>query len=306
MGMLISSFVNIVRQMSADEIRTLISSGLDADYYLRTNPDVQAAQWQALDHYLQHGWREGRSPSAHYAASSGMFDRVGLQAMGIDPFALFLLMRAASPLPEANGAVLTDPLSSFRMRQYADYTSTLLGGADWTGVAVEAAHHDPLRWSAAKLRHELRDRVGQRIVLLPDQEWPGAMEIARMLDEQPTVFLHFGKASDGNPWAAVLSRVFHLADSKAPQLLVDVVRGLAPPRVIDLGAAAFRVAARQYDAALAQRETRFVSLAPQTDDVAGFAWVRCVAVPAGDGASQLAYSTEELRSLVTDICDHAL
>jgi O-antigen biosynthesis protein len=46
---------------------------LDAEFYLRTNPDVRAAGMRPLDHYLQYGGAEGRQPHplfdpGHYLA----------------------------------------------------------------------------------------------------------------------------------------------------------------------------------------------------------------------------------------------
>jgi hypothetical protein len=47
---------------------------LDAEFYLRTNPDVAAARMDPLKHYVKYGAAEGRQPNplfdpAHYLAS---------------------------------------------------------------------------------------------------------------------------------------------------------------------------------------------------------------------------------------------
>ena len=39
---------------------TRLPEGFDPTAYLLTHPDVAAAGMDAGDHYLRHGWREGR------------------------------------------------------------------------------------------------------------------------------------------------------------------------------------------------------------------------------------------------------
>lgn len=43
--------------------REIIAAYFDEAYYLARNPDVALARHDALDHYVSHGWREGRNPS---------------------------------------------------------------------------------------------------------------------------------------------------------------------------------------------------------------------------------------------------
>ena len=47
-------------------IMTVRPQTLDADFYLAANADVRQSGMAALDHYLSFGWREGRSPNAHF------------------------------------------------------------------------------------------------------------------------------------------------------------------------------------------------------------------------------------------------
>ncbi|WP_200941280.1 hypothetical protein [Methylobacterium sp. Leaf111] len=41
--------------------------GFDPIYYLYWYPDVRFASYPPLEHYLQHGWKEGRDPSAGFS-----------------------------------------------------------------------------------------------------------------------------------------------------------------------------------------------------------------------------------------------
>ncbi len=43
-----------------------IAGGFDAQYYLFHNPDVAAAGIDALAHYNEFGWHEGRNPNAWF------------------------------------------------------------------------------------------------------------------------------------------------------------------------------------------------------------------------------------------------
>ncbi len=46
---------------------TILESGFfDADYYLEHNPDVKESGIDPLKHYMNHGWKEGRNPSAKF------------------------------------------------------------------------------------------------------------------------------------------------------------------------------------------------------------------------------------------------
>lgn len=53
------------------------TAGFDPAWYLRAYPDVAAAGLDPLRHYLQSGWREGRSPSADF---DGLFYRMTVSA----------------------------------------------------------------------------------------------------------------------------------------------------------------------------------------------------------------------------------
>ena len=58
----------LLRRLLVDsEIRRLLAAGLfDAEFYLRTNPDVKAAGIDPFEHYVRWGKGEGRKPSEHF------------------------------------------------------------------------------------------------------------------------------------------------------------------------------------------------------------------------------------------------
>ncbi len=98
----------------------------DAGYYLSHNPDVAAAGVDPYQHYLNHGWMEGRDPSALFdtkyylsqnpdVAASGMdpllhFAQYGWKE-GRDPSLLFSDAKYVAAYPSAAGA---DPLLEYQ------------------------------------------------------------------------------------------------------------------------------------------------------------------------------------------------
>ncbi len=56
-------------------MRVLLLSGLfDADYYLRTNPDVRESRMDPLEHFVRSGEREGRRPNPVFWTSEFRYD----------------------------------------------------------------------------------------------------------------------------------------------------------------------------------------------------------------------------------------
>jgi len=62
----------------------------DVGYYLNHNPDVAAAGIDPLQHYEQYGWHEGRSPSALFDASYYLSQNPDVLAAGMDPLQHYL------------------------------------------------------------------------------------------------------------------------------------------------------------------------------------------------------------------------
>ena len=76
-----------------DRLRTLRnwvsvwrSGAFDAEYYLRTYPDVARSRLGSLWHYCRHGWREGRNPNPSFNTRGYLAANPDVAAAGIDPF----------------------------------------------------------------------------------------------------------------------------------------------------------------------------------------------------------------------------
>jgi len=57
----------------------------DDQYYLLNNPDVRKADMDPLSHYVLHGWREGRNPSALFDVRYYLENYPDVRNAGIDP-----------------------------------------------------------------------------------------------------------------------------------------------------------------------------------------------------------------------------
>lgn len=66
------------------------STGFDAAFYLRMNPDVAAAGVDPLQHYRSSGFREGRNPSALFDVAFYLSRNPDVAAAGIEPLAHYM------------------------------------------------------------------------------------------------------------------------------------------------------------------------------------------------------------------------
>ena len=90
------------RGLAADR-RLLAASGLfDTAAYLTAYPDVRASGVDPLDHFILHGWREGRDPNPMFAVAWYLSKNPDVVEAGINPLLHYVLAgeregRSASP-----------------------------------------------------------------------------------------------------------------------------------------------------------------------------------------------------------------
>ena len=74
-----------------DQLRTIRESGLfDESNYLEMNRDVAAANIDPAKHFLDIGWREGRSPSAAFSTTRYLKRHADVAALAINPLLHYL------------------------------------------------------------------------------------------------------------------------------------------------------------------------------------------------------------------------
>lgn len=62
----------------------------DSKHYLLNNPDVKAAGMSPVRHYYNHGWHEGRNPSAHFDTDFYLQQYSDVKASGMNPLLHYL------------------------------------------------------------------------------------------------------------------------------------------------------------------------------------------------------------------------
>ncbi|MFM8941532.1 MAG: hypothetical protein ACKOEY_16395, partial [Phenylobacterium sp.] len=95
----------------------LVADAMDPDWYRAMNPDVAASGADPADHFLRHGWREGRDPLAAFSVRDYLELYPDVAAAGINPFLHWLKAgQAEGRLPRrdvgrtARAAALLEPL----------------------------------------------------------------------------------------------------------------------------------------------------------------------------------------------------
>jgi hypothetical protein len=81
----------------------------DVRWYLQRNPDVAASGVEPLQHYVDHGWREGRSPHPLFDAKWYLEQNPTVSASGIEPLKHYL---------DHGWKEQRDPHSQFSVRRY--------------------------------------------------------------------------------------------------------------------------------------------------------------------------------------------
>ena len=95
----------------------LVADAMDPDWYRAMNPDVAAAGADPVDHFLRHGWREGRDPVAAFSVRDYLDLYPDIAEAGINPFLHWLKAgKTEGRLPRrevgraARAATLLEPL----------------------------------------------------------------------------------------------------------------------------------------------------------------------------------------------------
>jgi hypothetical protein len=70
--------------------RLLASSEFDVGFYLSSNADVASSGLDPLDHFLRHGWLEGRDPSPGFSVADYLDAYPDVASAGLNPFVHYL------------------------------------------------------------------------------------------------------------------------------------------------------------------------------------------------------------------------
>lgn len=111
------------------------SPWFDLGYYLRSNADVAAAAIDPLQHFVRHGWREGRNPMPGLDLRVMLRDRPGLRVARTNPL--------VQMLHELRGDA-TAPPPPTRTAADAAGDDALLEPARWEGLVPRAGGGEPV------------------------------------------------------------------------------------------------------------------------------------------------------------------
>ena len=70
--------------------RALVAAEFDSRFYLDAYPDVAASRADPIDHFLRHGWREGRDPSPAFSVLDYLDAYPDIAQAGVNPFVHYL------------------------------------------------------------------------------------------------------------------------------------------------------------------------------------------------------------------------
>lgn len=146
--------------------RRIAAVEFDAAFYRAANPDAMAAGYDPLDHFLAHGWREGRDPSPRFSVSDYLDSNPDVAAAGINPFLHYLTNGRAEQRPTAHGLGFRyDIIGRLHPidEQIAERARLPLGPAgspDTLAVQLAKARHGVGRLHITFSHDDYRTRVG--------------------------------------------------------------------------------------------------------------------------------------------------
>ena len=79
----------ILRRLSRSLRRRTRPGGFDEAFYLARYPDVAASGMDPAEHFLKHGWREGRDPCRFFSVSGYLAANPDVREAGVNPLLHF-------------------------------------------------------------------------------------------------------------------------------------------------------------------------------------------------------------------------
>ena len=130
----------------ASTVITLADPLFDAGYYLRQNPDVAAAGVDPYQHFMYHGWREGRDPSLLFSLSKYLAASPDVGRAGFNPLLHYELYGQAEgrPVFAAGGTAAPDPFID--PAYYAQQLGASLVPAGSAGQQQASWSYDTTGW----------------------------------------------------------------------------------------------------------------------------------------------------------------
>ncbi len=100
--------------------RHVLLGWFDPDFYKARYPEVEGSPASLLDHYLEHGWREGRDPCAWFSTTYYLSRYEDIREAGLNPFVHYL------QYGQAEGRLSSDYRSLVRRKGYRPTVSAIV------------------------------------------------------------------------------------------------------------------------------------------------------------------------------------
>ena len=123
-------------RVSTKVVKAAIASAFDAAYYLAQHADLRENRINALDHFVEHGWREHRNPTPLFDTAYYRARNRDVADSGVNPFYHYLTKgRAEGRRPNPAGSRLYPKLAAPQPREWAACRSAAdIAGADYVVV----------------------------------------------------------------------------------------------------------------------------------------------------------------------------
>lgn len=204
------------RKPTAAEIARVIDEAFDPVFYLEHNPDVADAGMDPLRHYIRHGWKEGRNPSAAFSTAYYLGTNPDVRAAGLNPLWHYIVAgRAEGRHPVSPGGEKLEVLSALPTLEEEV--------AEWKARTPAPDPGDPARLAGAI--GAAAAGQGRLVVAISHDDHrrhPGGIQICLRLEERDAE-----KAGIGFLHLRPHQPLMRLADPDAPdeRLLVASIEG---------------------------------------------------------------------------------
>ena len=236
-----------------------LRAAFDASYYRAVGEPI-AAECDALEHYIAHGWREGRDPSRDFSTRFYLERYPDIRRAGVNPFVHYVRIgRARGRLPRAPGGWKQEAIARSRLpaamrrdwtRQDAEPEGMAANGLrDWllalaspaTPELVLALSHDDHRTVGGVqlcIQNEVRSAARHGRIVVAVRPWQPLPTLADP-DADPLLCLYAPSGETAHAHgAALVEAVRGLDGFGAIHLVIHHLMGHAPERVADLALAA--------------------------------------------------------------------
>jgi hypothetical protein len=210
----------------ADRYPESVAQEFDAHYYYACYPDVCEAGVDALEHFMEIGWREGRNPSHNFDVSYYLAINADVVAAGINPYAHYI------QAGRSEGRSPRRPLHMWR-RQIEAAKPSRDSRKGWNGV-VDRSAALPLEEMAVKMRECARG-AGLAISVSHDDYGKNYGGVQNIIADEERLFTRSGwrylHVSPAQP-LPTLAEISSLPDSRLKVRLDGDVLGIVTAQTL--------------------------------------------------------------------------